>query len=238
MFIDACLMIHDYFMIKQSLSVVLLAALMLGGAGCWKKKTETPQTQNQDQQTSQQPSQEKPNPKTPKEAVLGAITSFRDVKYFKARYTIPLEQGTGNGNLSFIKPDRMRVTMSAPGVASSEMIRVGESYFIKIGTGAWQDISGTSAAKQSYEAMNQALAQGDKMEGADSLEVKSQFYDKVKQCDLYTTEFKGQDGKSATVLICVSGDGMPQYFELPSNGGKIHLEYYDIGVPFLIEKPM
>ncbi|MFA4954662.1 MAG: hypothetical protein WC641_05095 [Patescibacteria group bacterium] len=222
-------------MSKRTLTFVLAFALVLGGAGCWKK-TESAKTPGQPGAVKQE--QQKPKPTDPKEAVLEAIANFRNVKYFKARYTIPLEQGSGVGELSFIKPDRLRVAMTAPGAASSEMVRVGNFYFIKVGNGAWQDISSTTAAKQSYESMSQALAQGDQLQNADGLKVTSTYFDKAKQCDLYTTEFKGQDQKSATVLICVGENRMPLYFDVPSASGKIHLEYYDIDKPFLIEKPL
>ncbi len=167
------------------------------------------------------------------------MENFRNVKSYRAKFTLPTSKGALTGDLSYVQPDRFQAAMIVPGASETDIIIVAHSVYLRLGSSAWNDISSNVAARNSAIAML-AAARGDtafSADQSDKLQILSVDTNATQGCDLFSIQSKDAKPDAKPIALCIK-DGYPKYFETATASGTVHVDYYDYAALFVIARPM
>lgn len=217
------------------LALAIIGAVFLG-AGCWDKgnapaaaKPETKPT------TAAKPTP----PKDPDTELKEILAAFHESKSYKTKFRLPTKDGIVKGTLDHTKPNRYQGMTQLGSENTAEIVIVGKELYMKIGDLTWEDMSDTKAGKAIIENMTNA-AQGNSafnQEQTDKLKVLTRQTDELNGCKLFIARSTDAKPESPPVKICAK-NGLPQYFEIDTNLGVYHVDFYDFNSIFIIERPM
>lgn len=225
---------HQAFFAAAVIGMVFL------GAGCFGKG-QTPVAAQPGTRPGSATSTAKAveKPKDPKVELTEILSAFQDAKSYRTKFRLPTKDGIVKGTLDHVKPDRFQGTTQLNNSEVSQLVIVGTSLYMKFANQPWVDMSDTKGGKQITDNMKNA-AQGNtafSQEHVEKLQVLSRYNDELGGCILYTARASDAKPDSPPIKICAKG-GYPKYFELETEMGVYHVDFYDFNAVFLIERPM
>jgi len=223
---------------KQLLALAVCGSVLFG-AGCFGGSQKTPAPKSPETSAANPVAKRDEKPKDPKTELMEVLSAFHDTKSYRTKFKLPTKDGVVKGTLDHNKPDRFQGTTQLNNSEISQMVIVGKSLYMKLGNNPWSDLSETKGGKQITENMKNA-AQGNtafSQEHVDKLQVISRYNDELNGCILYIARPSDAKPESPPIKICAKG-GYPKYFELETDMGVYHVDFYDFNAVFLIERPM
>lgn len=222
-------------------NAIVLAALGLAlvGAGCFGRGQEAAPAQPVANPPAVTAAKKPEKPKDPKAELMAILASFHESKSYRAKFRLPTKDGIVKGTLDHQKPDRFQGTTQLNNSDISQLVIVGTSLYMKIADSPWTDLSDTKAGRQITANMKNA-AQGNtafSQEHVEKLEVLERYNDELNGCILFVARSSEAKPEAPPIKICAIG-GFPKYFELETDMGIYHVDFYDFNSVFLIERPM
>jgi len=219
------------------LAVALIGAVLIG-AGCAAKTTGS-QLPKPAVKTTPKASPKKTPPKDPNTELMEYLNAFRETKSYKTTFRLPTKDGIVKGTLDYVRPDRYQGTTQLNDSPMAQIVIVGKNLYLKVGELRWADMTDTKVGKTLIQNMKNAV-QGNaafNQEQSAKLNVISRQNDELNSCILFTAQLSDAKPDAPPIKICAK-NGLPKYFEIETNLGVYHVDFYDYNSIFLIERPM
>lgn len=223
----------------KPLFTLALGVAVLFGAGCFGKANQATPVNSQAKPASTKTAKPAEPAKDPQVELSEILQAFHEAKSYRTKFRLPTKEGVVRGTLDHVKPSRYQGTTQLGDSDVSEIVIVDESLYMKIGNNPWADMSDTAAGQGIVSNIKKA-AEGEaafKLQNEQSLQVKQRYNDELNSCVLYIASSSESDPSAPPIKICAKG-GLPKYFEIDTDMGIYHVDFYDFNSVYLIERPM
>lgn len=174
-----------------------------------------------------------------RQELRAALQNFRDAKSVRATVTSGTAGNQIIAKLQIAKPGRFQGMIDTGKGTPFEIIVVDTSMYMRLVGGGWINMSKTPSAKTIAEGLREILnVQGNlDVFGVDETVSISRYPLPAKNCTMYETKLKNEEGVSQESEVCIR-DGRPASLEIKTAEGPVRIEYYDYNAVFLIERPV
>lgn len=172
-----------------------------------------------------------------------AISNFQNVRTFRAKIQVETTAGQVSGQLDVMKPDRFHGTMQVPGekgkTESSEVVGVGEMFYIRVSPTQWAYVKTPEKAKALTEAFRSTVDGQDSvlMTVVPDTATVSKMINASRACTQYDTTVTDKEGATFKLSVCVD-KGLPKRIEVQPEKGMAAIEYFDYNRLITIERPI